>query len=67
MIGPFIKTLPSRIGVISQFHRYNKFPTVANVGYNFSKQYKVITDPKDVSKLIFDEQGKCKIFEHKNG
>lgn len=34
---------------------------------NFSKSYKIISDPKDVSKLIFDDEGKCKIFEHKNG
>ena len=35
-----------------------------NVGYNFSrlKNFKIISDPKDVSKLIFDEEGKCKIF-----
>ena len=38
-----------------------------NINYNFSRNYKIITDPKDVSKLIFDDQGKCKIFEHKNG
>ena len=32
--------------------------------HNFSKikQFKIITDPKDVSKLVFDDQGKCKIF-----
>lgn len=33
----------------------------------FSRQYKIISDPKEVSKLIFDDNGKCKIFEHKNG
>lgn len=38
-----------------------------NINFNFSRNYKIITDPKDVSKLIFDDQGKCKIFEHKNG
>jgi hypothetical protein len=38
-----------------------------NINFNFSRNYKIITDPKDISKLIFDDQGKCKIFEHKNG
>lgn len=31
------------------------------------KNFKIISDPKDVSKLVFDDDGKCKIFEHKNG
>jgi hypothetical protein len=26
------------------------------------KNYKIISDPKDVSKLIFDDEGRCKIY-----
>lgn len=39
------------------------------LAFEFSKvkNFKIITDPKDVSKLVFDDKGKCKIFEHKNG
>lgn len=29
---------------------------------NRQKKYKVIEDPSDVSKLVFDEDGLCKIY-----
>lgn len=36
--------------------------------YSFAQpKFKVIEDPKEANKLVFDESGKCRIFEHKNG
>lgn len=69
MISPFAKVLSS------SFRRYSKlginsnlFSLVKQNNYGFSrKNFKIISDPKDVSKLVFDDNGKCKIFEHKNG
>lgn len=31
------------------------------------KKYKVIQNPSDISKLIFDENGLCKIYDFKQG
>lgn len=31
------------------------------------KKYKVIQNPADISKLIFDEKGLCKIYDFKQG
>lgn len=31
------------------------------------KKYKVIQNPADISKLIFDENGLCKIYDFKQG
>jgi hypothetical protein len=32
-----------------------------------SKKFKVIENPADVSKLVFNEEGLCKIYEYKLG
>lgn len=37
-----------------------------NIGF-FSKKFKVVDDPSQVSKLIFNEDGFCKIYEYKLG
>lgn len=34
---------------------------------NLRDKYLIIDDPKDYTKLVFDSQGKCKIFEHQGG
>lgn len=34
---------------------------------NKKEKFKVVADPKEANKLIFHENGKCKIFEHKDG
>ena len=33
----------------------------------FDPQFRVVSDPRDAPKLVFNENGKCLIFEHKNG
>jgi hypothetical protein len=38
--------------------------------YRFSQpqsKFRIVEDPKDANKLVFDHNGKCRIFEHKNG
>ena len=40
---------------------------IANYRFSERPKYKIVDDPKDVSKLVFDEKGKCLLFEHRNG
>ena len=37
------------------------------LAYFSGKKYKVIDDPSEISKLIFNEKGLCKIYEYKSG
>ena len=32
-----------------------------------NRRFKVIENPADISKLIFDERGQCKIYDFKSG
>lgn len=32
-----------------------------------NKRYKIVDSPSEVSKLIFDENGLCKIYEYQSG
>ena len=68
MISPFAKVLSSSFRTYSKLGiNSNLFSLVKQNNYGFSrKNFKIISDPKDVSKLVFDDNGKCKIFEHKN-
>jgi hypothetical protein len=42
-----------------------------NIVYDFAKKrenkFTIIQNPKDVCKLVFEEDGRCRIYEHKNG
>lgn len=67
MINSLTKNLSSRNFLCTRWYKNKPLLFNNNINYLFSKQYKIISDPKEVSKLIFDNQGKCKIFEHKNG
>ena len=69
MISPFLKVLSTSFRTYSKLGiNSNLFSLVKQNNYGFSrKNFKIISDPKDVSKLVFDDNGKCKIFEHKNG
>lgn len=70
MISPLSKAFSSSFKSFSKLVNNNKqFSLIQNNKFEFSKLrgFKIISDPKDVSKLIFDDEGKCKIFEHKNG
>lgn len=70
MINPIAKFLSSLCRTYSKLGiNNNLFSVVKQNSYGFSKMknFKIISDPKDVSKLVFDDDGKCKIFEHKNG
>ncbi len=70
MISPFEKIFSSSLKTYSKLGiNYNLFSLVKQNNYAFSsrKNFRIISDPKDVSKLVFDDNGKCKIFEHKNG
>jgi hypothetical protein len=62
------KRFPISIGSIikpnNNFSLFKSYPS--NYSFSRLKNFKIISDPKDVSKLIFDDQGRCKIFEHKN-
>lgn len=70
MISPFAKAFSSLLRTYSKSAiNSNLFSLVKQNSYGFSrmKNFKIISDPKDVSKLVFDDNGKCKIFQHKNG
>ena len=70
MISPFAKIISSSLKTYSKYGiNSNLFSLIKQNNYAFSrmKNFKIISDPKDVSKLVFDDNGKCKIFEHKNG
>ena len=49
--------------------RRSLHPLLKNLRYgiNLRDKFLVIDDPKDYTKLVFDENGKCKIFEHQGG
>lgn len=32
-----------------------------------SKKFNIVQDPKEAPKLVFESDGRCKIYEHKNG
>lgn len=34
---------------------------------NLRDKFLIIDDPKDYTKLVFNSEGKCKIFEHQGG
>ena len=45
------------------------FPCRKILCYSFGSnpKFKVVEDPKEANKLVFEDNGKCRIFEHKNG
>jgi hypothetical protein len=70
MISPFGKALALSLRTYSKLGINSNLASFVNQNsFSFSKMknFKIISDPKDVSKLVFDDTGKCKIFEHKNG
>lgn len=70
MFNMLSRNLPfSFNSIIKKCNNLNRTFLVGNKNYVYSvkKSFKIISDPKDISKLIFDDEGKCKIFEHKGG
>ena len=49
----------------------SRLPTglLKRIGMSFAKErkFKVVDNPSEASRLIFDEQGLCKIYEFKSG
>ena len=45
----------------------HKFAWSPRFGFSQQPKFKVVDDPKEAHKLVFDHNGKCRIYEHKNG
>lgn len=54
------------IRVASKLRVWSCLPSLK---YSFSQnpKFKIVDDPKEANKLVFGANGKCRIFEHKNG
>jgi len=55
------------IRCVKSISRLSRIIAKPQPAYFASKKTKIIEDPSDTSKLIFNEQGLCKIYEYKMG
>lgn len=55
--------------IISRLNRFRPllFRNTLPFSNDKNKRYKVIDNPSEISKLIFDENGLCKIYEYQSG
>ncbi len=63
-----IQCLNSSLRLFTNTNKLSQFSLIKNNNPAFMlssskfKNYKIISDPKDVSKLIFNDEGRCKIY-----